>query len=321
MSFIGLDLGATKLAAAVFSEDGAIVRRTHRLLEGRGGDDVGGLITEQVLHLAERERDVKAVGVSVPGIASAGLGTVWAPNIPGWDRYPLRAEIQSVLPPGVPVAVDSDRACSILGESAQGAARGCDHAVFLAVGTGIGAGILIDGKILRGADDIAGAIGWMALDRPYRGEYDACGCFETHASGAGIERTARRLLAENPEHDGPLARADPLTLTAHDVFAALDQGDAVAGLVLENAIECWGMAVANLISLFNPRVIVLGGGIFGPAARFLDRITAEARKWSQPVSMGQVAIRISALGPDACLHGTGQLARDAWEAKCEKNVP
>jgi glucokinase len=323
MAFIGLDLGATKLAAAIFSEEGQILHRVHRLLEGRSGEWVGRLVSallqNHVQQVAERGEVVQAVGVSVPGIAHDEDGTVWAPNIPGWERYPLRTLAQESLPSGTPLAIDNDRACSILGEAAAGAARGFVHAIFLAVGTGIGAGILIDGKVLRGAHDIGGAIGWMALDRPYRPEYDQCGCFETHASGAGIEKTARRLLGENPDHSGPLARTDPAKLTAHDVFSALDQGDAIAQTVLSRAIEYWGMAVANLVSLFNPQVIVVGGGIFGPAARFVDRIEAEARKWAQPISMRQVAIRPSALGPDACLHGTGRLARLAWESTRDEN--
>jgi glucokinase len=313
MPFIGLDLGATKLASAIFSEEGEILHRARRHLEGRRGDEVGRLITEQVGELATHPtmngRTVRAVGVSVPGIAHANDGTVWAPNIPGWEKYPLKAALEARLDAGIPVGIDSDRACSILGEMAAGAARDCAHAIFLAVGTGIGAGILVDGQVLRGAHDIAGAIGWMALDRPYRVQYDGCGCFETHASGAGIEKTARRLLVEHPAHSGPLGQLDPAHLTTSDVFAALDEGDDIAEAVLANAIECWGMAVANLVSLFNPQVIVFGGGVFGPAARFLDRIEAEARKWAQPISIGQVSLRASTLGPDACLHGTGRLAR------------
>jgi glucokinase len=315
MAVIGLDLGGTKLAAALFSDDGDIAHRSQHALEGRAGDAVGQFLTDQITELAARGQAmghaIRAVGVSVPGIYRDRDGTVWAPNIPGWDRYPLRSLLQAQAGEGVRVAIDNDRACSILGESARGVARGCDHAIFLAVGTGIGAGILTGGRILRGADDIAGAIGWMALDRPYRTEYDRCGCFETHASGAGIESTARRLLAGKPDHDGPLGRIEPERLTAHDVFAAFDQSDAIAGAVLDNAVECWGMAVANLVSLFNPQVIVFGGGIFGPAVRLLDRVEAEARRWAQPISIGQVAIRASALGPDACLFGTGQLALSA----------
>jgi glucokinase len=176
---------------------------------------------------------------------------------------------------------------------------------------------LIDRKVLRGAGDIAGAIGWLALDRPYQSAYDQCGCFESHASGAGIEKTARKRLAEFPGHDGPLGAVDPTRLTTHDVFAAFDQGDSLAAAVIANAVECWGMAVANLVSLFNPQVVILGGGVFGPAARLLDRIETEARRWAQPISMRQVAIRASSLGPDACLYGTGQLALSVMDAPAE----
>jgi glucokinase len=313
MPVIGLDLGGTKLSGAIFSDDGALLQRTKSTLEGRGGDEVGRLIREQLAGLLAaadaQGLPIDAIAASVPGIAHQGDGTVWAPNITGWDRFPLRDLLRDAAGGARPVAIDSDRACSILGEAARGAARGCDHAIFLAVGTGIGAGILVDGRILRGADDIAGAIGWMALDRPYRPLYDQCGCFETHASGAGIERAARRKLAETPGYRGPLRAPDPERLTAREVFDAHDAGDAVASAVVAEAVECWGMAVANLVSLFNPQVIVLGGGIFGPAARLVDRIAAEARRWAQPVSITRVALRVTELGPDACLHGTGQLAR------------
>jgi glucokinase len=316
MAVIGLDLGGTKLAAAILAEDGSIVHRAQRLLEGRGGDEVGRLITGQLAELLAYGRAhglaIAAIGVSVPGIYQREAGTVWAPNIPGWESYPLRDLLQSQPGVGVAVAIDSDRACSILGEAARGAARGCAHAIFLAVGTGIGAGILIDGEVLRGAHDIAGAIGWMALDRPYRTGYDTCGCFESHASGAGIAEQARRRLSESPDHDGPLRQVDPARLTAQDVFAASDQGDPLAEAVLADAVAFWGMAVANLVSLFNPEVVVLGGGLFGPAARLLDRIVAEARRWAQPVSIQRVAIRVTALGPEACLYGTGQLALQAF---------
>ena len=102
-----------------------------------------------------------------------------------WDDYPLRDELQRALGSPTAVVIDSDRAAYILGETWQGAARGARDAIFLAVGTGIGAGILVDGRVLRGHADIAGAIGWMALDRPYRERYAGCGCFEGHAFGTG----------------------------------------------------------------------------------------------------------------------------------------
>jgi glucokinase len=315
MAVIGLDLGATKLAGALFDADGQMVERALGLLEGRDGDQVGQLVLEQVSGLggqaAARGWEVNAVAAAVPGIAHYDTGTVWAPNIGGWENYPLRHLLVGAVGGSCPVVVESDRAASILGEVAQGAARGCRHAIFLAVGTGIGAGILVDGAIVRGAHDIAGAIGWLGLDRPYRPLYARCGGFESHASGAGIARTAQELLGGDPGYRGALGRIQPEAITAHDVFAAFAAGDTLAAKVVANAVECWGMVVANLVSLFDPEMIVLGGGLFGPAAGQLDRIVAEARQWAQPISFPRVKICVSALGPQACLFGTGELARRA----------
>jgi glucokinase len=308
---IGLDLGGTKLASALFDADGEPLVKRSLPLERRTGHAVGELVASQVRRLLEtatnRNLSVRAVGICVPGIARQQTGRVWAPNIPGWDDYPLKAEIKAaVSEQGVKIAVDSDRSASILGEAWQGAARGCRNAVFLAVGTGIGAGILVDGRVLRGAEGIAGAIGWLALDRPFRPEYASCGCFESHASGGGIAKVATDALARQKGYRGPLRTVSPLT--AHDVLVAYEQGDEVAKDILAQAIEFWGMASANLISLFNPEKIVFGGGVFGPATQFLPAIAAEARRWAQPVAIERVTFEVSQLGGDAALYGAGYMA-------------
>ena len=247
---------------------------------------------------------VEAIGAAVPGIARAESGRVWAPNIPGWEDYPLRTELEAAAGgPAVPVVIDSDRAACILGEAWRGAASGCRNAIFLAVGTGIGAGILADGRMLRGAHDSAGAIGWLALSRPFQAEYVACGDFEYHASGVGLARVAARLLSQTAGYRGPLNRRR--ALTARDVFAAYEAGDILAARVMREAIEYWGAACANLVSLFNPEKIIVGGGVFGPAARFLDAIEAEARRWAQPVAISRVDFEASKLGGDAGLYGAG----------------
>jgi glucokinase len=312
MAVIGLDLGATKLAGALFDRDGTILDRAVAPLEGREGDEVGRLIVERMSALrsaaAARAVELEAVGVSVPGIVHQQDGSVWAPNIAGWERYPLRDVLRAEVGDSCPVVVENDRAASILAEVSRGVARGCRHAIFLAVGTGIGAGILVNGSILRGAHDIAGAIGWMGLDRPYQAAYRPCGGFESHASGAGIARVARELLEAESGCQGALRALAPEQITAHEVFGAFAAGDSLAARVVANAVECWGMVVANLVSLFDPEMIVLGGGLFGPAAGQLERIVEEARQWAQPVSFTKVAVCVSALGPDACLLGTGELA-------------
>lgn len=311
-SVIGLDLGGTKIAAALFPSRGEPTHHEVVSLAGRMGRDVGGLLVERVRALLDAaERDgtpAAAVGIAVPGIYRAGTSTVWAPNIPGWQDYPLVEEVRGAVPDGVAVRVDSDRACAVLGETWHGGAAGARNAVFLVVGTGIGAGILVEGRLVRGAGDAAGAIGWLALDQPYREGYAAVGCFEYHASGPGIAGKAARLVEADHAYDGVLRRGDPQRLTARDVLAAYDDRDPVAIRVLEDAIVYWGMAVANLVSLFNPETIIFGGGVFGPAVRFLERIREEATRWAQPVSIRQVALRASHLGEDAVLYGAGRLA-------------
>jgi glucokinase len=249
----------------------------------------------------------------VPGIYYSGRGRVWAPNIPGWDDYPLLEELEAAVDGAIPVRVDSDRAGYILGETWLGTARGCRNAVFVAVGTGIGAGILVDGRILRGARDIAGATGWLALDRPYRPGYREVGCFEYNASGPGIVRVARDRLHEDPGAPSMLREKEEERITTADVFAAADAGDALARGVIDNAIAFWGMATANYVSLFDPEMVIFGGGVFGPAAKYLDRIHEEARQWAQPISMPQVRLAVSSLGGDAGLFGAGHLALRALD--------
>ncbi len=293
---MGVDLGGTKLATALFAAEGTILHKSIIALNGRGGAEAGRLVCREIAKAFQsasgKRLSIQAIGVSVPG-AAWRQGTVWAPNIPGWEKYPLRQEIEAAISPRrIPVRIESDRACHILGEAWKGAARGCANAIFLAVGTGIGAGILVNGRVLRGADGLAGAAGWMALRRPFLTAYKECGCLENHASGPGLAKSA----------GAPDARA---------VFEALWRNDAAARKTARQAVELWGMAVANLVSLFNPEKIIFGGGIFGPAARWLDDIHAEAEKWAQPLAMQRVRLEISALAADAGLYGAAVIARQA----------
>lgn len=305
MTYTGIDLGGTKLAAAAFTDDGEILHRETVQLSGLKGREVGALVAKVARSLYD-DHGCTGTGICVPGIYRAGAGTVWAPNIPGWDDYALLDEVRSSVPKSHAVTIDSDRAAYILGETWRGAARGATDAIFIAVGTGIGAGILAGGRLIRGHGDVAGAIGWIALDRPFAPRFVQHGCFEDGASGPGLVRVARDLMAQDVDYSGILLGREDLS--AVQIFAAHDAGDPIALKVLDNAIELWGMTAANLVSLFNPAMIVFGGGIFGPASKFLDRIRVEARRWAQPIAFQQVQIVASALGSDAGLYGAARLA-------------
>lgn len=306
---LGFDLGGTKLSGALFSRDGTFIHKSEHLLENRAGAEVGSLVVEQVLAMQEeaasRGYKVSSVGICVPGISNQANQTVWAPNIKGWEAYPLLQELGEALrDPALPISIESDRNCYILGEMWKGRARHCTNAIFVAVGTGIGMGIVANGQIINGANGIAGAIGWMALDRPYTTEYDRCGQFEHYASGPGIARRAENLLRQGAK--SKYLRAGKLS--TKKVFDAYVKKDPVAEEVILRCIEYWGMAVANLVSIFNPEKIIFGGGVFGPAIGLLDKILEEAQKWAQPISMQNVVLEASSLEGDTGLYGAGFLA-------------
>lgn len=286
MPIAAVDLGGTKLAGAVFDRDGQVLKRDVLPIAGRTGVAVGDLI-RQLLENLTQDITIDAVGVAVPGIYHTDRRTVWAPNIAGWEDYPLLEELQRAAT--VPIAIESDRTCYIMGEAWQGNARGARNAIFIAVGTGIGVGILADGRVLRGQHDIAGAAGWLVLDGEYRAEYEPCGNFEYHASGPGIARAAG-------------------TGDAQDAFNAFARGEPHALLAVRRAVGYWGRAVANLVSLFNPEIVVFGGGVFGPATSLIDDIYTEALRWAQPISIRQVRLCASALGADAGLYGAAAAA-------------
>ena len=311
MSVIGIDLGGTKVAGAIFDAEGNMLNRKVQLLDGATGTAAGDKVKLLVCELLMLDSNISAIGVCVPGIVYSKKDTVWAPNIPGWEDFPLKSYIQEALgekASTVEVKIESDRTCYILGEAWKGAAKGCNNAIYVAVGTGIGAGILIDAHVLHGANDIVGATGWMALERPYREDFIPCGCWEHYASGTGIGIQARKALRCDKAYRGVMANKPVEDITSYDVFDAYKVGDPIATKVLDQAIELWGMGAANLVSLFNPEKVIFGGGIFGPAAIFVERIYAEALKWGQPISMRDVVFAASAIDGNAALLGAAALA-------------
>jgi glucokinase len=315
MVYIGVDLGGTKVSGALFTGNNSVLYSETLYLEGREGDQVAMQIftlCDKLLNHGEVDiNEQKSIGICVPGIAYSKTGNVWAPNIPGWDNYPLKKALTERYPGSV-VMIESDRTCYILGEASAGVAKGCENAIFIAVGTGIGAGILIDGRVLHGASDIVGATGWMALKPPYNKDWDRCGCFESHASGNGIAAQASAKLSEWTEqkgYKGELSKFSAEDISAHKVFAAYENSDPLATEVIKTAVEMWGMAAANFVSLFNPEMVIFGGGVFGPASKLVDEIYSEACKWAQPIAIKQCRFAVTSLPDTAGLYGAGAIAR------------
>lgn len=314
MAVIGIDLGGTKIISAIFDREGNILCKTSHLLENRIGKEVGQLVLQtidELITMSEKEiNDIESLGICVPGIADSKTGLVWAPNIEEWENYPLQKEIEEYINnDSIKISIASDRTCYILGETWKGAAQNAKNAVFIAVGTGIGMGLLIDGKIVHGHGDVVGSAGWFALETPYFDEYERYGCLESYASGDGIARHTKKLLKEGLLfRESTLYKKEMETITAKDVFEAYSRGDSLAKFIIGKAIILWSMAAANMVSLLNPEIIVWGGGVFGPAAQLLERIYDEACRWAQPVAINQVKFEKSQLMGDAGLYGAGHLA-------------
>lgn len=313
----GIDVGGTKIASALFTPAGQILARDKIAIDKAGGDAAAGQVAGRIEALAEAARAaggrLLAVGICVPGIAYSASGKVWAPNIPGWDQYPLLERIRGHVPEGhVPFVLESDRSACVAGEAWRGAAAGARDAVFLAVGTGIGAGIISGGRVLHGHEDIAGAVGWFGLDPVFKPDYAAMGSFEAEASGNSVARKARaRLEQGRPSAMRDLAGGDLAAVTAEVVAEAARRADPAALEVVAEVVTYLAMGVANIVSILNPEVVVLGGGLFQAADIYLEPVRREFRRWAQPLAARAVRIEPSALGEDAGLYGCGKLS---WEA-------
>lgn len=313
MAVIAVDLLSTNLTSAALGNSGKVLYKETSNIDGLKGADVSKLIRNQVikiLHLFKNKPiQIKSAGISVPGIYNSKTGIVWAPNIEGWEEYPLKQEMKSLLiEHNINVKIANKRTCYILGEMWLGAAQNSKNAIYLSIGKGIGAGILVDGNVLHGFNDGVGAAGWLALNDTFRDEYKSKGFFEYYSSSNGIINLTRSLMAKQKNYSGVLNRKDPELLTIQDIFEAYRQKDTVGIKVLRESIKYWGMTTANLISLFNPEIIIFGGSLFGPGQMFIDDIKTEASKWAQPLFMKNVKLVGSQLGQNAGLIGAGHLA-------------
>jgi glucokinase len=288
---LAIDLGGTKMSFAVVDSGGGVRARTKRPSHEGGaavsGEAIATRAADTVRAAGLQWKDVRAAGVVVPGIYNPATGRAWAPNLWGRDEVALGDELREHLP--VPVVVDSDRSGYVLGEAWRGAARECTDVVFLAVGTGIGAGILSHGRLVRGSGGIAGAVGWFALDPRWREDYGRVGGFEAEAAGPAL---ARRLGAASAE----------------EVAAAARRGDPAARRAVDETVEWLAMGIANLVSALNPQVVVLGGGLMQASDLFLEPVRRAVRRWAQPLALEQCRIEPTRLGEDAALLGAARLA-------------
>lgn len=298
------DLGGTKLEAALVTRRGRIVDRRSEPVDTSSPRAPVRQIARLARDLAQHGPFV-AAGVAIPGLVRPS-GTVWAPNLPGWTRLPLARELRRRL--RVPVLVESDRNAAVLGEAWRGVARGKRDVVVLIVGTGIGAGILAGGLLVRGAHELSGCAGWLSVTERNAPEFRRVGCLEALAAGPALARRGTRQLQRN------VASAEVLARLARG-------GNASARRVFREAGRWLGFGVADLVSLFDPEVIVLSGGLAGAADLFLESLQRTVAERAQPLAARQARIRVSRLGADANLLGAAKVAWDAGARRVPRIRP
>ena len=310
---IGIDLGGTKLAAGVLDRDGTILRRAYHATETESQDALLAQLDAAIEELLDET--VAALGIGVPSLIDQRAGRAGASvNVPlaGVD---LRDRLASRF--GRPVALENDANAAALAEHRLGAGRGAEHVVLLTLGTGIGGGLILNGELYRGAIGAAGELGHMTIELDgsrCQGSCPGRGHLEVLASGTAADRLADEMARTRP--DGSLARAraegrevEPPLLVE---LAAAGEEDALA--VVETLGYRLGVGIANYVNVFNPEVVVLGGGfsragelVLGPARR----VVAEQ---ALPIARDTVRITLAELGPDAGLIGSGLVAFEALDA-------
>jgi glucokinase-like ROK family protein len=304
---IGIDLGGTNIAIGAVDETFHIVAREQiPTAPARGPEAVIADMArgvEMVLKGAGcTDLDCASVGIGSPGSCDRGRGTVTRAHNLGWFGVPVVQMLEQRL--GLPVHLENDGNCAALGEVLVGAAWGCSSAVMVTFGTGVGGGIVLDGKIYSGNRSLGGELGHMLL--VYGGEECTCGrrgCWEAYASATALIRQAERACEDNPTS---LLREAPIT--GASIFEAAARGDATAQEVVATYLRYVGAGLTDLVNLLYPEKVVLGGGIANAGAAFLEPVQAylqgHAFCQGEP-SLPQVVL--ATLGNDAGIIGAAML--------------
>lgn len=313
-SVIVVDLGGTQARVALADE---AARLSHRTIEptdhARGPESVVGQIVrlaESCLAAAALDWSaISRIAVASPGPLDRATGVVFAPpNMPGWGEVPLGAMLEQGT--GVPVTVVNDADAAGLGEFRYGAGKGTRNLIYLTVSTGIGGGIIVDGELVAGSSGCAGEIGHMTVDlHGPRCNCGSVGCLEMLASGTAIARQFQERLAAGARSVLPAERG--AQVSAREIIAAAREGDPLALEVFEAATTALGFGIVSCIHIFNPDVVVVGGGVSRAGPFLFDRLRTIVEHHTLPEPRAVVRVLPAALGEDAGLTGAAVVAAEA----------
>lgn len=311
--YAGIDIGGTNIKYGLIDQKGKVLYRELRpTLAEKGATPLMHLVTniaERLLyHAAEEDLLVRNVGVGTPGSVDTRTGKVIgaAPNIPGWLGMEIGENLKERI--NMPVHVDNDANAMALAELKFGAATGARHVVCVTVGTGIGGAVIVDGKLIRGANYSAGELGHMTINFNAPVHAGMPGSIEGFCSSqAIIGRVKARLERQMTPVFEEVLEGNLDNLAIRKVFAAIKKGDELAQEMIDETAGYLGIGLAGVVNLLNPQVIVIGGGIMDGGGGFLEKVTATIKKHAFSSATEKLLVTKAVLGNDAGFIGAGLL--------------
>jgi glucokinase len=310
-----VDLGGSKILSVIAQGDGRRLGEDRRLTDAEAGPDavlerIVGSLQEALAKAGLGQGDLAAVGICSPGPCDTDAGVISsAPNLPGWRDVPICRYLEERL--GVPARLENDANAAALGEHVYGAGRGCRHLIYMTVSTGIGGGLILDGRLYRGATGVAGELGHMTIEPD--GPLCGCGnrgCLEALASGTGIAARGEELVAQGGSALLARLAQEQGDLTAETVSRAAGQGDIACQGIIRRAGYYLGIGFASYVNIFNPEVIIIGGGLAKVGELLLGPARVEMAARAMREALKAVQLRPAELGDYAGVMGMVALLRE-----------
>ncbi len=312
MLYIGIDVGGTGIKGGVITEKGEILAK-HSIPTGAGRpyeeviSDIANLCFLVIGKAGVSIRDIQSIGVGVPGICDPATGIIpFCTNL-GWHNVPFISEIHKHI--DLPVHVDNDATVAGLAESVAGVSAGSKSSIFITLGTGIGGGIVINGRPYSGIHGVGSEIGHMVIHKG--GELCTCGnrgCFERYSSATAIIREARKALPDHPESlIAERCHGNPEEIDARIVFDSAKDGDTTACSIVNDYVQSLAIGIVNLINIMDPEIIVLGGGVAAAGDFLLNSVREAVKPLIFYKDMPYASIELARLGSDAGIIGAALL--------------
>lgn len=309
---LGVDIGGTKIAVGVVDQEGRILVHQRQPMVANGSAEAGldAVIRAIDSMLSASPAEIECIGICAPGPLDPRSGVVLnPPNVPCWRNFPLAEKVSAKY--SVAVKVDNDANAAALAETLWGAARGFKYVFYATIGTGIGTGIVLDGAIYHGNTGSAGEGGHVSID--YRGPVCGCGkrgCIEILAAGPAIGARARAKVAAEPSRATALlelAAGNVTAVTSEKVAQAYARGDALGREILLETVELLTPWLGNIVDLFDPDVMVIGGGVAAMLKPFFDEIKSRLPSCCVNPHASKIPLLIAHYGADAGIAGGAAL--------------